>query len=123
LPTIPSVPATFTCPGVGTAVAVTFAIPAGVYTSGYWQVSIVPVKADMDILTLPSGSDVMFPVPDTLNIQLTPQQLTDANAEAGGSLSGQVSNGGSGSMVQVTALTLTLNGTPATRRRADIYVY
>src|SRR6202050_1981309 len=92
---IPSSPASFDLnSGNGWSQVVTFAIPAGVYISGRWEEKgnvQIPYQVPPGIIAITtSGHQVSLGTPPTGNfdlvVSLSPAQLSDANAAAGGTL-------------------------------------
>jgi ABC-type xylose transport system permease subunit len=124
---IPSVPATFqTCDIRCMAVNIGFAIPAGNYISGYWTIHAQYTNVSSHIyteagITVFSGGGYHFISNGPQIITCDAQTMASINSAAGGNL--PMIADGNGQMTNILSVTLTLNGTPATRRRADIYVY
>lgn len=124
MPTISSVPATFVVNNA-TGVTVTFAIPAGTWSSGNWErvgtitlfldnyhEQIVTTHGTIETLITGNGSV------DTV-LAATSGQITDINSAAGSNLSVKVRQKSAdlatgGGKDTISSFTLTLSGTPAT---------
>jgi hypothetical protein len=118
--TIASVPATFTNTDMSLNTAVSFAIPAGTWTSAYWSYTATLSGTSTAPRVVIGAHTVTFPTTpsagsnsDTVNA--TANQVSDIQAAQGGSLAVTFNNPAmsSGASFAVAVFTLTITGTDA----------